>query len=104
MKKLSINKLYQLAVGILLTMLPLSATYASSNKEDKELNVKELVIEHNGDAHEWHITDINHHKIAIPLPVIVYTSTGWQIFMSSEFDKAPDGTMITKHRKDNTMD
>lgn len=91
MKKLSINKLYQLAVGILLTLLPLSATYASSNKEDKELNVKELVIEHNGDAHEWHITDINHHKIAIPLPVIVYTSTGWQIFMSSEFDKAPEG-------------
>ena len=44
MKKLSINKLYQLAVGILLTMLPLSATYASSNKEDKELNVKELSL------------------------------------------------------------
>lgn len=77
-------------IGILFVfcLCPLFA-FAVEGEENK-IDVKELVLEHNADAHEWHITTINEHKISIPLPVIVYTSKGWQCFMSSEFDKTPD--------------
>ncbi len=70
---------------------PLSIQAGETSKEGK-IDVKELVMEHNADAHEWHITTINGKKISIPLPVIVKTSAGWKAFMSSRFDEAEDGT------------
>ena len=54
-------------------------------------SAKEVVLEHIKDSHDWHITDVKsadgHVKpIAIPLPVIVKSSTGWHVFLSSEFE------------------
>ncbi len=60
-------------------------------------SAKEVVLDHIKDSHDWHVTDIKHddgtiEPIAIPLPVIVKSSTGWHMFCSSQFEHhAHDG-------------
>jgi len=50
-----------------------------------EVDPKELIFSHIGDAYEWHITTLGNTHITIPLPVIVYSKEqGWNIFMSSK--------------------
>lgn len=56
----------------------------------EDFSAKEVVLEHIKDSHDWHVTDVKDadgtvHPIAIPLPVIVNSSTGWHVFCSSEF-------------------
>jgi len=57
-------------------------------KPEGKLNVKELILEHLADSYIWHITKIGETDIAIPLPVIIYSSTtGWHVFLSSAFNE-----------------
>ena len=54
----------------------------SHAKENEELNVSEVIIEHVLDNHVWHLTD----GIVIPLPVIVYSEEkGLDFFSSGNF-------------------
>ena len=46
------------------------------------VNVGEIIFEHIGDGYEWHITEWKGESVAIPLPVIVKSSTGWHVFSS----------------------
>lgn len=65
-----------------------SALYASGNgaEEGEDMNVKELILDHLGDAYEWHITTIGDNHISIPLPIILYSEkSGMNIFCSSHF-------------------
>lgn len=45
-----------------------------------------LILEHIGDSYDWHIAGEGHSAISIPLPVILYTEKGLDIFMSSTFE------------------
>jgi len=62
-----------------------------------EFSAKEVVLEHIKDSHDWHVTDYVNAAgdtvpVAIPLPVIVKSSTGWHVFLSSQFEHhAHDG-------------
>jgi F-type H+-transporting ATPase subunit a len=61
----------------------------------EDFSAKEVVLEHIKDSHEWHVTDVKNadgtiHPIAIPLPVIVNSSTGWHVFCSSRFEHHAD--------------
>jgi F-type H+-transporting ATPase subunit a len=65
---------------------PLAAQEEETGAREKDLNVKELILEHLADAYEWHITSFGETHISIPLPVIVKGKTsGWHVFMSSRF-------------------
>ena len=75
---------------ILLFMVASIATYASSEGHEtaveEELNIKTMILEHLGDAYDWHITTIGEKHISIPLPVILYSKTsGFHVFLSSKF-------------------
>ncbi len=62
----------------------------SKAEEEKPLDVREFILEHVSDSYVWHITKIGEHELSIPLPVIVYSNTtGWHVFMSSEFHHSP---------------
>ncbi len=50
--------------------------------ENEKFNAGKLIIEHISDAYDWHIAG----HIAIPLPVILYSDKGFDIFMSSAFE------------------
>lgn len=61
-------------------------------ESEKDLNVTELILEHVGDAYDWHIATIDGHSISIPLPVIVRGSDGvWRFFLSSRFEHGHAG-------------
>lgn len=51
-----------------------------------------LIMHHVLDSHEWHFMTIGETHISLPLPVILYTEKGLDIFLSSELHHATDGS------------
>jgi F-type H+-transporting ATPase subunit a len=57
-------------------------------KQHGSLDPAKLILEHVGDAHEFHFFTLNKKPVTIPLPVIVYSSgKGFSVFMSSKFEE-----------------
>lgn len=56
---------------------------------EKKFNPQEIIMEHIADKHEWHM----YGKSYIPLPVILYTDKGLEIFSSANLQ--PQGTVYT---------
>lgn len=67
----------------------------SSNEDFTAAKMKEMILHHISDAHEWHFFDIGHTHVTLPLPVIVYSNVyGLEMFMSSQF-KGDHGLLTT---------
>lgn len=48
-------------------------------------DVKEMIMSHIADSHEWHFIKWKGKDISIPLPIILHSKeSGWNIFLSSE--------------------
>ncbi len=68
----------------------------------EDFSAKEVVLDHIKDSHDWHITDVKKadgtlEPIAIPLPIIVKSSTGWHVFSSAQFEHhAHEGLRLVK--------
>ena len=58
-----------------------SANKTSSGVYDPVPNI----MHHIADAHDWHLWGEGDNSFSIPLPVILYTSAGIDVFMSSDF-------------------
>ncbi|MES1159142.1 MAG: F0F1 ATP synthase subunit A, partial [Bacteroidota bacterium] len=58
------------------------------SKEAVKLNPSKIILEHVGDAHEFHFFSINGKPVTLSLPVILYSPAkgGWSVFMSSQFE------------------
>lgn len=73
-----------LMMVLAITLMPLSLSASESSGQEGEMDVKEFIFEHIGDAYEWHITTVGNTHVSLPLPIIVYSRTsGWQTFLSS---------------------
>ena len=57
-----------------------TAAEAEAPHAGKKFNAGELILEHIGDAHSWHIVG---HTV-VPLPVILWTDGGLEVFSSSK--------------------
>jgi F-type H+-transporting ATPase subunit a len=56
------------------------------HQEAEEINAGELIMDHIGDAYEWHIATVGETHISIPLPIILYSEhSGFHVFMSTKF-------------------
>ncbi|MBD8389379.1 F0F1 ATP synthase subunit A [Dysgonomonas sp. BGC7] len=65
---------------------PIAAEGKVEAGQEKELNVKELILDHLADSYEWHLTTWGDTHVSIPLPVFVKGETsGWHVFMSTKF-------------------
>lgn len=53
--------------------------------EKEAFNAGEMIIEHVMDSHEWHIAEIGHTHIIVPLPVILWYDGKLHTFLSSRF-------------------
>lgn len=61
-------------------------TEAHHEEGPKKFDAGKLISEHIADAHDWHIMGEGEHSVAVPLPIIVYSSErGLDVFMSSNF-------------------
>ena len=67
-----------------LTVMLLSLTPAMANEEGGKVDVNGTVLGHIKDSYEWHIIGSHENAVAIPLPVIVHSSTGWHTFLSDK--------------------
>ncbi len=54
----------------------------SEASAEENIDIAGIIFEHIGDEYEWHITEWKGKPVAIPLPVIVKSSTGWHVFSS----------------------
>lgn len=84
-------KLFRYIVAVVLAvtvLMPLRAEEAAADSTagGPGFNVQKVIFGHMSDAYEWHITDIGDKSIAIPLPVIVKSSTGWHVFSSKRIE------------------
>ena len=55
---------------------------ANAEHGEEKFNAGKMILEHVGDAHDWHIAG----HLSIPLPVIIYSSAGLDVFSSSRFE------------------
>lgn len=54
---------------------------------NKPVDITAIALEHVADAHSWHLWGEGHDAVALPLPVIFYsTKTGLQVFSSARFE------------------
>ncbi len=61
----------------------------ASHVEDvnKPIDITAIALEHVADAHSWHLWGEGHDAVALPLPIIIYSSTkGLQVFSSARFE------------------
>lgn len=59
-------------------------TEGTHNGGKEQFNAGKTIMEHIGDAHEWHIANFGETHISIPLPVILYDDGKIVAFMSSK--------------------
>ena len=94
MKKLIYNNLRKalLIVAVLSTAMlsPLFAGEAAhqapeGGHEAEKFNAGEMIIEHIIDNHEWHVMNIGHTHVSLPLPIILWTDGKLVTFCSSKF-------------------
>jgi F-type H+-transporting ATPase subunit a len=65
--------------------LPADSGQAGKPKAES-FDPSKVILEHVGDAHEFHFWTFNGKRVAIPLPVILYSpQRGWDFFMFSRF-------------------
>lgn len=57
----------------------------SVSHENKEFNAGELINDHIGDSHDFHIADWNGHPVSFSLPIILWTNNGLTVFSSENF-------------------
>lgn len=64
---------------------------SADKKKEGSIDPAKIILEHVGDAHEFHFFTLNHFYASIPLPVILYTKEkGVSVFMSSNFRHGED--------------
>jgi F-type H+-transporting ATPase subunit a len=70
-----------------LVSAPLAAEESEHNETVKEekFDAGKMIMEHILDAHDWHLFGEHHTAVSIPLPVILYTDKGLDVFMSGAF-------------------
>jgi F-type H+-transporting ATPase subunit a len=68
-------------LSMILLVFAFVGAQASSSSEGEKFNAGEMIAHHLQDAHSIHLFG----HVSIPLPVILYTDNGLEVFMSSRF-------------------
>lgn len=97
MIKGKITRFTTLLFGIFLGFSILSASEPEQSEQhtentheevqDEKFDPSSFMFGHISDAYDWHLFDIGHKSISIPLPIIVYSKEqGLTVFMSTKFE------------------
>ncbi|OCX50978.1 ATP synthase F0 subunit A [Mucilaginibacter sp. PPCGB 2223] len=66
----------------------------TETKAEKDEDISAVILHHIADSHEWHFWGEGKDKVAIPLPVILYTKSGFVTFLSSKHEEDEKGAEI----------
>ena len=78
-----------------ISLIPLQG-FSTENEGIEEFNINELIDEHIGDSHDFHLFDYKGHAYSLPLPVILYTDNGLVTFLSSAFHHDNKGAVVVE--------
>jgi len=85
--------------GNLLAQEADKAEQSAKAKKEGAIDPAKIILEHVGDAHEFHFFNIKGHAVSIPLPVLLYNSAkGVSFFNYAKFndgEEAYDGYVVT---------
>ncbi|MFN9595802.1 MAG: F0F1 ATP synthase subunit A [Bacteroidota bacterium] len=87
------NLLAKSVVTLLLLIVFISTStqvFAGGGEPGAKFDPGKMITDHITDAHDWHLWGEGHESVSIPLPVIVYSSRGLDVFMSSSFHHGHD--------------
>ena len=62
-----------------------AAPHGSGGHGEEGFNAGEMIMDHVVDSHEWHIAEIGHTHVIVPLPVILLYDGQLHLFSSSRF-------------------
>jgi F-type H+-transporting ATPase subunit a len=62
-----------------------SDSNANPHAQEEKFEPTKVIFEHISDSHDWHMWGEHEHAVSIPLPVIIYSDKGLDIFLSSAF-------------------
>jgi len=86
-KKISFTAIFAVLTIISVTKVSQAATINTADSashqthDEEEFKPTKMIMEHISDAHDWHLWGHS----SIPLPVILYTDKGLEVFLSSVF-------------------
>jgi F-type H+-transporting ATPase subunit a len=86
---LNINK-FILTLALFFAGFLTPALAGGGHEEGAKFDPGKLITGHITDAHDWHLWGEGHSSVSIPLPVIVYSSRGLDVFMSGAFHHGHD--------------
>jgi len=66
------------------------AENSTVSHEKSKFNAGNLITEHIGDSHQWHLWGDHGHGVHVPLPVILWTDKGLELFSSSRVEHHED--------------
>jgi F-type H+-transporting ATPase subunit a len=73
--------------------LSYSISYASEGSSEKEkFNAGEMIIHHIIDVHEWHVAEIGHHHLVVPLPILLVNKGKLNCFLSNKLAPVSEGS------------
>ena len=84
-----LRQFWVVLVTLLLTAaaIPACAQEQESGGSESDVDMRGIIFGHILDSYQWHITTWGNTEITIPLPVIVYSSTGWHVFSSARLEE-----------------
>ena len=99
MKSKIITAVVALVIVVLMGMGYQSAARHHGHEPEGEVDVKELIFDHLGDAYGWEVPF--NHSVRIPLPIIVWGQDGLHCFMSNRITggETYDGFKISTSEK-----
>ena len=99
MKSKIITAVVALVIVVLMGMGYQSAARHNGHEPEGEVDVKELIFDHLGDAYGWEVPF--NHSVRIPLPIIVWGQDGLHCFMSNRITggETYDGFKISTSEK-----
>ena len=63
---------------------------AATGQTGQDINVQKIIFGHIGNSYKWEIANIAGKEIALSLPVIVRSSTGWHVFSSKRLEEGEE--------------
>jgi F-type H+-transporting ATPase subunit a len=80
--KVALISAFFLAMGVIPSLA--FSQENTTKTEEKKFNPSEVIMEHIADKHEWHLAG----KAILPLPIILYTDKGFEVFSSGKLQPA----------------
>lgn len=65
-----------------------------ASESEGDFNANEMIMHHIADSHEFHLWGEGQQSVSIPLPIILWTENGLDVFMSSKFHHGEE-TVVT---------